>query len=67
MKSNVGGNCLSWVLDFENIKILNDENASIVSVVPPIVEKEPEPEATETPAEPEVISKSKKEEEGEAK
>lgn len=54
-------------LKLENIKILNDENASIVSVVPPIVEKEPEVEAVEGPAEPEVISKSKKEDEEEAK
>jgi len=49
-------------LRLDNIKILNDENASIVSVVPPVVEKEPEPaETAEGPAEPEVISKPKKE------
>jgi large subunit ribosomal protein L25 len=53
-------------LKLENVKILNDENASIVAVVPPTVEKEPEPEVTEEgPAEPEVISKSKKEDEDE--
>lgn len=52
-------------LKIENVKILNDENASIVAVVPPTVEKEPEPEAAEGPAEPEVISKAKKEEEPE--
>lgn len=53
-------------LKLDNIKILNDENASIVSVVPPTVEKEPEvAETAEGPAEPEVISKSKKEDEEE--
>ncbi|MEO8210061.1 MAG: 50S ribosomal protein L25 [bacterium] len=54
-------------LKLENIKILNDENASIVSVVPPTVEKEPEVETAEGPAEPEVISKTKKDGEEEAK
>jgi len=53
-------------LKLDNIKILNEENASIVSVVPPVVEKEPEvAETPEGPAEPEVISKSKKEDEEE--
>jgi len=53
-------------LKLDNIKILNEENASIVSVVPPVVEKEPEvAETAEGPAEPEVISKSKKEDEEE--
>ncbi|MEO6694798.1 MAG: 50S ribosomal protein L25 [Ignavibacteria bacterium] len=53
-------------LKLENIKILNDENASIVSVVPPVVEKEAEAaETAEGTAEPEVISKSKKEDEEE--
>ncbi len=47
----------------ENIKILNDENASIVAVVQPTIEKEVVPEAAETPEEPEVISKSKKDDE----
>ena len=50
-------------LKLESIKILNDENASIVSVVPPTIEKEVPVEAAEGPAEPEVISKSKKDEE----
>ncbi|MDQ3020473.1 MAG: 50S ribosomal protein L25 [Bacteroidota bacterium] len=54
-------------LKLENIKILNDENSSIVSVVPPTVEKEPEVEAVEGQAEPEVISKSKKDGEEETK
>jgi large subunit ribosomal protein L25 len=49
-------------LKIENVKILNDENSPIVSVVPPTVEKEPVAEATEEAAEPEVISKSKKDE-----
>ena len=47
-------------LKLENVKILNDENASIVSIVPPTVEKEVVAEAAEGPAEPEVISKAKK-------
>lgn len=51
-------------LKIENIKILNDENASIVAVVPPTVEKAVTPEeGAETPAEPEVISKAKKDDE----
>ncbi|MEP7145456.1 MAG: 50S ribosomal protein L25 [bacterium] len=54
-------------LKVENIKILNDENASIVAVVQPTVEKEPEPEEGEAAAEPEVISKSKKDEEEDEK
>jgi len=50
-------------LKFEGIEILNDENASIVSVVPPVQEAKPEEAAAaEAPAEPEVISKGKKEE-----
>ncbi|MEO8448018.1 MAG: 50S ribosomal protein L25 [bacterium] len=49
-------------LKLDNIKILNDENASIVMVVPPIVEKEVAADGAEAPAEPEVISKSKKDE-----
>lgn len=53
-------------IKFEGVEILNDENASIVSVVPPTVEEvKPEEAAAvegETPAEPEVISKGKKEE-----
>ncbi|HMS34561.1 MAG TPA: 50S ribosomal protein L25 [Ignavibacteria bacterium] len=47
-------------LKLENIKILNDENASIVSIVPPTVEKEVVTDGAEGPAEPEVISKAKK-------
>jgi large subunit ribosomal protein L25 len=50
-------------LKIENVKIMNDENASIVAVVPPTIEKEVVPEVAEGPVEPEVISKSKKEDE----
>ncbi|MBS1517079.1 MAG: 50S ribosomal protein L25 [Bacteroidetes bacterium] len=53
-------------LKVENITILNDENASVVAVVPPTIEKEPTPEdSSDEPAEPEVISKTKKDEESE--
>lgn len=52
----------------ENVKILNDENASVVSVVPPTIEEAPVAEVTEeVAAEPEVISKGKKEEPEEEK
>ena len=50
-----------------NVNILENATSSIVGVVPPVVEKEPEPGeavAVET-AEPEVIGKGKKPEEGE--
>ena len=60
---NIGDSVKISDLKLENITILNEEGASIVSVVPPTVEKEKAPEESETPAEPEVISKSKKEEE----
>ena len=51
-------------LKLEGIEILNDENASIVSVVPPVQEAKPEEAAAAegTPAEPEVIAKGKKKE-----
>ena len=52
-------------LKVENVKIMNDENASVVSVVAATVEKEAVPEGEEAPAEPEVISKSKKDDEEE--
>ena len=55
-------------IKIENVEILNDENASVVSVVPPIVEETPVAEVTEEAiAEPEVISKGKKEETEEEK
>jgi large subunit ribosomal protein L25 len=53
-------------LKLENIAIQNDESASVVSVVHPVVEAEPAPaEAAAAPetAEPEVIAKGKKEDE----
>jgi len=50
-----------------NVTILENENSTIVAVVPPTVVKEPEPAegvlGVEVPAEPELISKGKKEEE----
>ncbi len=50
----------------ENIEFLDDEHAVIVSVVPPTLVAEETPAAeTEAPAEPEVITKGKKEEESE--
>jgi len=54
-------------IKIEGVEILNDENAAIVSVVPPKAEKAPEAEAAEEEVkEPEVISKGKKEEEEES-
>ncbi|HMQ70480.1 MAG TPA: 50S ribosomal protein L25 [Ignavibacteria bacterium] len=50
-------------LKLENITILNDENSSVVAVVPPTVEKETASEETEAPSEPELVSKSKKDDE----
>jgi large subunit ribosomal protein L25 len=50
----------------ENVEILEDEDTTIVSVVPPTVLKEPTPEeavAEEEPAEPELVGKGKKEDE----
>lgn len=54
-------------MKLENIEFLNEDHAVIVSVVPPTVVAEPTPAAAEgeTPAEPEVITKGKKEEEAE--
>lgn len=60
---NIGDSVKVSDLKLEDIRILNEENTSIVAVVPPTVEKEKPAEETEAPAEPEVISKSKKEEE----
>lgn len=56
-------------LTVPNVNILENENSAVVAVVPPTVLKEPEPteavvEAA-APAEPEVITKGKKTEEGE--
>ncbi|MBI4548556.1 MAG: 50S ribosomal protein L25 [Ignavibacteriae bacterium] len=54
-------------LKIENVRILESESSSIVGVVPPTIEKEPEPgaAAVEEITEPEVIAKGKKPEEGE--
>jgi large subunit ribosomal protein L25 len=52
-----------------DVKILDIETSTVVAVVPPVIVKEPEPAAVaapaaETPAEPELIGKGKKTEEG---
>ena len=54
-------------LKIENVDILENENTSVVGVLPPVVEKEvaPEAAAAEEAVEPEVIGKGKKAEEGE--
>lgn len=56
-------------LAIPNVKILDVETSTIVAVVPPVIIKEPEPTAAAVPAaeataEPEVIAKGKKVEEG---
>lgn len=58
-------------LSIPNVKILENENSTVVAVVPPTILKEPEvaaaPVAEVAPAEPEVIARGKKvEEEAEA-
>lgn len=54
-------------LNIPNVTILENMDASVVGVIPPTVEKEPEPGATpaEEMKEPEVVGKGKKPEEGE--
>ncbi len=54
-------------LTIPNVTILENSTSSIVGVVPPAVEKEPEPGeiVAEEAAEPEIIGKGKKPEEGE--
>lgn len=55
-------------LSIPNVEILEDEDSTIVAVVPPTVLKEPVPtaaEGLEEPAEPELVGKGKKEEESE--
>lgn len=64
---NIGDSFKVSDIKNDKIKILNDENASIVAVVAPTVEKEVAAEAGEAPTEPEVITKSKKEEDSESK
>lgn len=63
---NIGDDILVKDISMENIKILNSEDAMIIAVVAPRAEEEVEAEEAETleaTAEPEVISKSKSEEE----
>lgn len=55
-------------LSIPNVEILEEEESTIVSVVPPTILKEPEEEAAEAaeePEEPEVVGKGKKEDEEE--
>lgn len=59
-------------LNIPNVKLVENENSAVVAVVPPTILKEPEPVAgaipvegaAAAPAEPEVIAKGKKPEEG---
>ncbi len=54
-------------LSIPNVKVLENESSTIAAVVPPTILKEPEPGvavAAEAPAEPEVIARGKKPEEG---
>lgn len=54
-------------LDVPNVNILENENSTVAAVVPPTILKEPEPgvpAAAEAVAEPEVIARGKKPEEG---
>jgi len=57
-------------IQIPNVRVLEDARSTVVAVVPPVIEKEPEVVAADVvaaPAEPEVIGKGKKpEEEGEA-
>jgi large subunit ribosomal protein L25 len=55
-------------LSVPNVKILENETGTVAAVVPPTILKEPAPGTpvvAETPAEPEVIARGKKPEEGE--
>lgn len=54
-------------LNVPNVTFLDNENNSVVAVLPPVVQKEAVPAVTEgeAVAEPEVIAKGKKVEEGE--
>jgi large subunit ribosomal protein L25 len=65
---NIGDSIKVSDIKLEGVEILNDANASIVSVVPPTVEEKPAEVVEEAAtAEPEVISKGKKEEAEEEK
>ncbi|MCY7361672.1 MAG: 50S ribosomal protein L25 [Ignavibacteria bacterium] len=57
---NIGDSLKISDLKLDNVTILNDSNASIVAIVAASVEKEVATDGTEAPAEPEVISKAKK-------
>jgi len=57
---NIGDSFKISDLKLDNVTILNDSNASIVAIVAASVEKEVATDGTEAPAEPEVISKAKK-------
>lgn len=64
---SIGDSVKAGDIIIEGVEVLNDSNASVVSVVPPVLEKEPEtaeaPAEEEKAAEPEVIAKGKKEDE----
>ena len=59
----IGDSIKAGDVKIENVKIKNDENSVVVAVVPPTVAKETAEAAEDTPAEPEVLSKGKKDEE----
>ena len=63
---NIGDSIHVRDLSVPNVTILNDADATVATVVPPTVmeEKPVEAEAVEGAAEPEVITKGKKDEEG---
>ena len=66
---NIGDSVHVRDLVVPDVEILNDRDATVATVVPPtVMEEKPAEEAAvaEAPAEPEVITKGKKEEEGEA-
>ena len=65
---NIGDSVHVRDLVVPDVEILNDRDATVATVVPPtVMEEKPAEEAAvaEAPAEPEVIAKGKKEEEGE--
>jgi large subunit ribosomal protein L25 len=64
---NIGDSIKVSDIKIENVEVLNEETQVIVQVVPPAAAEvvEETPAEGETPAEPEVITKGKKEEESE--
>ncbi|MCI0472378.1 MAG: 50S ribosomal protein L25 [Ignavibacteria bacterium] len=64
---NIGDSIKVSDIKIDNVEILNEESQVIVQVVPPVAEEVVETPAVEgeAPAEPEVITKGKKEEESE--